>query len=209
MAFECLRCGNCCSQYYITVLPEERDKEAEYLNVGVQEFTQKYTILYLQLFPSDYPKGDLKIPSSKLPKKFQKKIIAHKGFLAPYFMALPCIAFKRIDKKCIFYDSKNKECKIHSCKPEQCNLFPLLTTAENPDWKELYPFCEGLKLSREQHLPNKGEPHYKKISDYFGTVGKEGFKSFWNYWPSSGVLAYKDKLVGKITEKEFFSIIEH
>ena len=207
MAFECKRCGKCCKTYYITVLPEELKRQAEFLKISEKEFIGKYTQLYLQLFPMFDDIGKLKIPSEKIPEKFRKKIIAHKGFLAPYFLALPSIAFKRRGKACIFYDEKNKGCKIHALKPEQCGFFPLLAGTENPDFKKIYPFCEGLKLGNEKYLPDKTELHYKKISGYFDRVGEKGFERVWKHWPKKGILAYKDKLAGKISEKKFFKII--
>lgn len=203
MAFECLRCGNCCKQYYITLLPAERDRVARALKQTVQQFTQKYTILHLQLFPLNSPEGNLKIPASKIPEKFLKKINSN----SPYFLTLPHIALKRNSGICIFYDEKSKSCKIHNSKPEQCNIFPLLTTAENPDWKKLHPFCEGLKASNENFKPDKGEKHYKKISAYFDGISGKGFKEVWAHWPTEGILALKDKKIAKISEEDFFEII--
>jgi Fe-S-cluster containining protein len=207
MPFKCTRCGNCCKRYYITLLPEEMKKAAKELKISQKEFAENNCQLFLQLFPSDFEGGELKISAQDLEKKLRRKIEAHKGFLPRHFLALPCIAFKRKGTICIFYDAKKNICRIHSSKPMQCTLFPLLSNSENPDWEKLYPFCEGMKNSVGKLNAAEMKEHYAKIQEYFGKVAERGFKKTWKAWPKKGVITYNNKLLGKISEREFFEII--
>ncbi len=207
MPFNCEKCGECCRRYWITVLPDELEKEAGFLKIPVREFVNKYTRLYLRLFPmqSEHRKHGLVISSALLPKKVARKAEHILYALPDFFLALPTLAFKRRGKTCIFFDEK-KGCEIQEVKPEQCSLFPEISMSGTP-LKELYPFCLGLKINGGKRKTELEKNHYQNVFGYFERVGEEGFKKVWKHWPKEGIAVLKGKKLGDISGKEFFEAI--
>lgn len=204
MSFKCERCGACCKRYWITVLPGEIKKQAKLLKISKKEFIERYTILYLQLFPTQYKENTLEVFNEIVPKKIALRIERHLGYLPEYFLILPILAFKR-NGCCIFFDKKDKACKIYNARPKQCELFPFISLDEEPNFLLLYPFCKGLKLNPAGK--NAGKEHYRQIVNYFDSVRKKGFSKLWKRTPKEGIALFRDNKVCNIGREEFFQCI--
>lgn len=210
MGFNCRRCGACCNSYWITMLPGERAAMARELKISEKQFTDKYSILLLQLFPAPLMKQKaLLVPAKKLPKKIFSKIKKQLKEPPECFVALPSIAFKRGKGVCVLFDRKKSACLVHGSKPGQCTLFPFISLGEEPDFCSLYGFCAGLK--NWQGAPagwkERVAAHYANFSKYLESVQENGFRRVWGHWPKSGMLLLKNKECCKISKKDFFAII--
>jgi len=169
---------------------------------------EKYTRLFLQIFPANYKENSLEIFNEFLPKWASVKIENHLGYLPSHFLILPTLALKRNGDDCIFYGGNG--CKIHGEKPKQCDLFPFIALEEKTSFENIYPYCPGLKkqANSKQGWKNKGELHYNEIKDYFESVRKDGFLKIRNNVPEEGILIMKNKIVGELSKKEFLKSIE-
>ncbi|HLC92590.1 MAG TPA: YkgJ family cysteine cluster protein [archaeon] len=207
--FECQRCGECCKRYYIISLPHEVEAQARLKNLTVNEFIEKHMQLFLQLFPTEYQKEKIMVSSSLIPKKILEKIEGHLGKVPDFFIALPMLVFKRReDGACTFYNSENSGCTIYSARPAECRMFPFISDKKVENYAELYPFCHGLKQkSADRSYVDLSFIHFNEVSKYFSEVMGKGFSGMWEKWPKEGVCLYTDKLVGPITESEFFGAI--
>ncbi|MFH1587176.1 MAG: YkgJ family cysteine cluster protein [Candidatus Diapherotrites archaeon] len=207
--FACERCGACCRRYWVTILPEELNRGANMLKIPEKEFVEKYTRLFLQIFPTDYRENSLEIFNEFLPKWASKKIENQLGYLPQHFLVLPTLVLKRNGNDCVFYSGENG-CKIHGEKPKQCGLFPFISLDGKKDFENVYLFCPGLKkqANSKKGWKNLGDLHYNEIKDYFESVKKKGFLKMWNYLPEEGLILLKNKIVGEISQKEFLKSIE-
>ncbi|MFH1256580.1 MAG: YkgJ family cysteine cluster protein [Candidatus Diapherotrites archaeon] len=210
MPFECLSCLECCNRYWISVLPSELRREAKSLHLSEKSFTDKFCVLFLELYHGSFRSDALVVSSKNFPKKISKKIKKELGVLPESFLALPFFSFRRKGRKCIFL--KSKKCLIHEVKPMQCFLFPFIELEQKMKGKpldELYPFCRGLGENLETDVAFKalGEKHYNRVKVYFESIKKKGFKKVWRHWPAKGVLALEGKVLCELSGKDFFSLI--
>jgi len=137
--FNCERCGACCNRYWITILPEELKRGANMLKIPEKEFVEKYTSLFLQLFPASYKENTLEIFNEFISKWVSEKIKDHLGYLPNHFLILPILALKRNEDTCVFYDAE-KGCLVHEAKPKQCDLFPFIALDGKTNFNEIYPY---------------------------------------------------------------------
>ncbi|MFH1588277.1 MAG: YkgJ family cysteine cluster protein [Candidatus Diapherotrites archaeon] len=208
MDFDCSNCGTCCKKYFIQILPEEAKKISKFMGIPEEEFISDYTQLFMQFFVGEFKAGFL-LPSAFLEKKFFNSIKELKSFAPKEVMALPTLAFKRTKNACTFLMDSNK-CRIYSERPLQCVLFPFISLDKNePNFLELYPFCLGLrKASKDAKFKNNSQKHFKKTSDYFTKVKKQGFESQWKYLPKTGVAVLESTKIGSINRTEFLEILD-
>jgi Fe-S-cluster containining protein len=203
-------CMACCRHYWITVLPAEAGKIAESLGEKPFRFIEKRCLLQLQLYPFDKKTSNpLVIPSQRIPKKFLRKIGKELGFSPPFFLALPTIVFKRAKNgSCEFLNQKNGLCGIYENRPEQCKLFPFIPW-NNKSLHSLYPFCAFLQGKKSSGRYSRyGKKHYQKVAAYFSRIEKNGFQSVWKTVPKKGILRLDQKTIGRISKKQFFSLLE-
>ncbi len=207
--FECQRCGECCKRYYIISLPEEVEAQAKFKGLSREKFIEKHMQLFLQFFPSDYSKEKLMVSSSLIPRNILEKLEAHLGRTPDFFIALPMLVFKRRENgSCTFYDEENRGCTIYSERPMECRLFPFISDKKVQNYAELYPFCKGLQQAGSNvSFVDNSKMHFGEVSKYFREVQEKGFSKIWGVWPKEGVCLFTDKLVGPITESEFFGTI--
>lgn len=199
----------CCKRYWITVLPAEAKKIAASRKESVSGFVEKNCLLQLQLYPSDKKTGNpLVIPSNRVPKKFRKKIEKELNGFSPFFLALPTMVFKRAaNGSCEFLNQQNGLCTIYESRPEQCQLFPFIPWNNKP-LHSLYPFCAFLREKKpEGRYSDYGKAHYQKVAAYFNQVEKKGFLPVWKTVPKKGFLRLDQKPLGKISQKQFFSLL--
>lgn len=203
-------CTECCRRYWIQVLPSEARKTAEALNETEKEFLENHCLLQIQLFPAPQgKKGGLIIPKENLPEQLLKKIKKelNSDSFPTFFLALPAIVLKREGTgACSFLDQKGL-CGIHSSRPKACQLFPFIPH-QGKKLHELYPFCAYVmdKKPDGKYL-NYGKSHFEKTADYFNEVEKKGFQAVWKAIPSNGIARLDEKLIGKISAKQFFEIM--
>ena len=207
--FECQRCGECCKRYYIISLPHEVLRQAKHKGLTREEFIQKHMQLFLQFFPAEHSKEKIMVSSSLVPKEIATKLEGHLGKMPDFLIALPMLVFRRRENgSCTFYDEKNRACTIYQERPLECRLFPFISDKKAQDYAGLYPFCAGLqKAGAEVSFVDKSKAHFDEVSEYFREVQKNGFSKIWGSWPKEGVCLFTDKLVGHISESEFFGTI--
>lgn len=100
-------------------------------------------------------------------------------------------------------------CTIYGARPLECRLFPFISLKKNANYAELYPFCHGLHAKGEKlNYVDLSFVHFRQVGEYMNKVKEKGFKALWGNWPKKGVLLYKDKAMGEISEEEFFQAIE-
>lgn len=201
MDFKCTQCNECCKRYWITLLPQELKKAAEFLNLSEEEFIEKHTQLYIQLYPLAYREHALVYSSSFLPRKICEKIENHLNYLPESFLVMPMLALKRNEKICTLLIER-KGCKIHEVKPTQCTLFPFLSLEEKPNFRELYTYCEGLKNSDKDSKEHYSDEHYSAIKAYFKNVKEKGFAAQWKSLPEKGLVVFKGLEVCEIALSE-------
>ncbi|HIH09804.1 MAG TPA: YkgJ family cysteine cluster protein [Candidatus Diapherotrites archaeon] len=207
--FKCGRCGECCKRYYVVSLPSEVKAQAALLKMPEKDFIKGNMLLFLQLFPSDHNDKKITVSSELLPKKFVALSESHLGRMPDFFIMLPLLAFRRRESgECTFYGSKNAGCNIYNARPAECRLFPFISDKKTDDYSKLYPFCQGLKLEGDDRsYLDLGFIHFEKMARYFSLVKEKGFSSLWGSWPKEGVILLTDKLLGKISEKDFFGML--
>ena len=207
--FQCQRCGECCKRYYIISLPNEVPGQARLKGIPEGDFIARNMQLFLQLFPAEHSEGRIMVSSSFVPRKFLEKVEGHMGRVPEFFIALPMLAFRRReDGSCTFYDSHNSGCTIYGERPLECRLFPFISDKKVQDYSKLYPFCEGLKHEdANKSYADLSFVHFRQVADYFGEVKENGFSALWKSWPREGVCLFTDKLLGPISEEEFFGVI--
>ena len=226
--FKCQRCGECCKRYFIISLPHELENQARARNMKMREFLDRHCQLFLQIFP--YAKEDdaapdpangnamitadekkLVIGSSLLPKNIAQSLEREIGFLPQHMVVLPMISFHRAqDGACTFYTQENGlgGCTIYGARPMECRMFPFISLKKNADYSKLYPFCGGLRFKDEKlNYSDLSYVHFRQVADYLERVRQQGFSAIWKEWPMNGVLLYKERPLGGITEMEFFRAI--
>lgn len=107
--FECIRCGNCCTDPNTIVNTSYFDivRIKNGLNLTLDELIY---ILGFYIFERSI--------SGKTRKKLViSPVIVEKG---PAFVGL----FKKKNGECYFYNNKNKECSIYNLRPMFCRTFP-------------------------------------------------------------------------------------
>ncbi|MDO8537948.1 MAG: YkgJ family cysteine cluster protein [archaeon] len=211
MPFKCLSCTQCCKRYNISLLPEEAQRIAKFLNLSLQQFFEQKTELFLQLFPSPFKENDLIVSSSNFPKELVDKIYKECGFCSTHFLVLPGIVLKRKEQDCIFL--KDNLCEIHEVKPAPCEMFPFISWNPQKDLRESYKFCAGLNASNEQVLMQekhiqKHEAHYAKVKQNFEQIKTNSFKQVFPFLPKKGKLLIEGKQISEISLKEFEEILE-
>lgn len=211
MKIDCaaLGCMECCKRYWITVLPAEAKKIAASRKERVPSFVENHCLLQLQLYPSEKKLvNPLVIPSDRIPKKFRKKIEKELNGFPPFFLALPTLVFKRAaNGSCEFLNQKNGLCTIYESRPQQCRLFPFIPWNNKP-LHSLYPFCTFLQSTKPEGRYSKyGKAHYQKVAAYFQQIEKKGFLAVWKTVPASGILRLDQKLLGTLSQKQFFSLL--
>ncbi len=232
--FKCQRCGECCRRYFIVSMPEEITAQARLKAMGMREFLDTHCQLFLQVFPR--PQAGEKAEAREkpivhrnlLPKKIAHALEKAAGPLPDHFVVLPMVCFKREERTegngkdgvnggrnpegaCTFYTQDEKGlggCSIYACRPLECRLFPFISMEKNADYSKLYPFCKGLRFRDEKlNYADLGFVHFRQTADYFRDVMERGFGAVWGQWPGRGVLLYKDRRLGEISEQEFFQAI--
>ncbi len=207
MQIDCskLNCTSCCEKYWITILPEEAEAEADFLGISLKDFLEKHCILCLQLFPFPTADSVLSLPEKFFPKKIREKIEKETG--AQCFLAMPSIAFRKPENKCVFLEKGL--CKIYFIRPKQCELFPFISLNGETNFAEKYPFCKALSSAKfEESFLHESSRHYLKVSEHFNEIEKKGFERIWKSVPNKGIVLFKDKFLAKISKKEFFAILQ-
>ncbi len=219
--FSCQRCGECCKRYFIVSTPRELQEQVKFRGMELREFLDTHCQLFLQIFPfeqapqKESQEGQAekpKVHKNLLPSRIAKLVEQATGTLAEYFIVLPMICFQRAkDGACTFYTQDGSGaggCSIYSARPMECRLFPFISMEKDADYSKLYPFCHGLKFKDEKlNYTDISFVHFKQTADYFSQMMEKGFCELWKMWPGNGVLLYRDKKIGEITEQEFFQAI--
>ncbi|MEM4256771.1 MAG: YkgJ family cysteine cluster protein [Candidatus Diapherotrites archaeon] len=200
--FVCQHCGECCKRYDIIIMPREADRQAKYLNLGLKNFVQTKTRLFLQIFFSDYSDSKLVIQSSFLPKRIVERFKERVGALPNFFVALPMIALVRNNGACVFYDEE-KGCLIYEARPLECILFPFISRGEIKDYSKAYHFCHGLRFKGNVCYEDFSKIHFKEVFSYCEEIKKKGFSKVWKAWPKKGHLVFEDKTMSEISIEEF------
>ncbi|MBU0636265.1 YkgJ family cysteine cluster protein [Candidatus Micrarchaeota archaeon] len=208
MKIDCkaLNCVNCCKHYWISFFPREAKKIALKLKKSEKSFLENDCLLQVQLFPAPSKSNKrLFIPTTNIPKKLQAKIKKELGFFPRSFLALPTIVFKRKSKACIFLNQLGL-CKIYAVRPGQCQLFPFISS-DNRSLHEQYSFCSFLQAKKPTKKYSKQQKtQQQKTAAFFNSVEKKGFQNVWNFFPKKGFLRLESKMIGKISQKEFFRL---
>ncbi len=208
--FVCQRCLECCKRYWIALTPAEAKKQASFLQIPLKEFIQKFCVIYLQLFPSEFQEEKNVLFNSFLPKTVAAALQAKTGFLPQHLKVLPMLALQRNEKACIHLDEANKACKIYSARPKQCELFPFISLKDVKDFSKIYPFCVGLQKTGKfkEGWKEEQEKHFKENAEYFDSLREQEFEEFWPEIPIKGIVLFKDEELCEISRKEFEQILE-
>lgn len=194
----CLKCGECCRRYWITLLPEEAKRIAKALKVSEKDFLEKHCVLLVKVFPKSVP-GLLTFPAAFFPKKIYRAVEKKLGFSPRSFFVQPQVALKRKRKECPFLLSEN-ECKIYSSRPKVCGIFPFIVL---PGYRESYPFCRLYKLQKPEKADIKESRRYfKEVQKYFKSVDRKGFAKVWKSPPKSGFLFLNEEKISGISLDE-------
>lgn len=128
--FECIRCGNCCTDgntivnlTYIDIL---RIKNGLTLNLN-----ELIYVLAFYVFETDLNEKERK-------KMVISPIKTQKGFA---FVGL----FKKKTGECYFYDVKNKICKIYNLRPTFCRTFPFSFKRINKNEIDIFYSNKGIE----------------------------------------------------------------
>ncbi len=107
--FECIRCGNCCtdSNTIVNISSSDILRIKDGLTLTLNELIY---VLAFYVFETELNEKDRK-------KMVISPIKTQKGFA---FVGL----FKKKTGECYFYDTKNKICKIYNLRPNFCRTFP-------------------------------------------------------------------------------------
>ena len=209
MKIDCIKlnCNECCSRYWITLLPAEARKIAKYLSLTEKEFIENNCVLLAQLYTRSEKADNLTVSRQQLPQKVAKAVEEELGFLPPYFLALPSLALKRAKGECVFL-SKGR-CRIYSTAPAICKLFPFIAISSRP-LKQLYPFCAALQ--KQPNLADaKGELDKKqkrRVNKYFDYVEENGFSSCWKHLPAKGIVLLEGEKELQVSKKEVMQLLE-
>lgn len=204
MQFKCMRCLECCRQYWISLLPEEAEKISRKLNLSLKEFIEKNCVVLLQAYPFSKSKQSFVHSLDKFPSRIQG--ILKKKSKASHFMVLPLIALDKTKGKCILLKGVN--CLVYEERPKQCALFPLISIQRTKTSKEHYPFCKGLLPGKEFKI-NKKEVlgHYEKVRNHLDEVKEKGFQSIWPALPAKGMLMLSNEFIDELKKGEFIELI--
>ncbi len=189
--FECKNCGHCCKKYWITLLPEEAEAQAQFKGLSLSEYLERFCTVFLQLFPFDASPNPLAISKQELHPLVKEAVLRYTD--AQHFLLLPSVALKREEGVCVHYDGADKKCSIHAARPKQCELFPLIGRNENAKLVELYSFCKGLKAKEYSPDVENSKKQLSDVQHYFDQVKEKGFRGVWKALPSNGVWLYKDE----------------
>ncbi len=200
-----LNCSECCSRYFITLLPAEAKSITEQLNLSLNKFIEEYCQLYLQLFKAEKQKSDLVVPSQLIPKKISDSFERIFGALPSRFLVLPALALKR-GKSCVFL--KCDKCRIYNSRPSSCRVFPFVSLKKDDflEFKKLYPFCKALEEGKL--YKNHGKKHKAAVEKHFNRIEKKGFRPVWKHLPARGIAGFEDKKLCTISRKEFLQAVQ-
>lgn len=193
--------AECCKRWWITLLPEELEKAIEFSGIPRKEFIGEKCVLFAELFPLSERDQGIVVFNELLPKSIAFRVREGLGFMPDFFLALPFIAFKRVNEKCVFL-SEESLCSIYPVKPRQCELFPGLSLDSKKELEEQYDFCLLAKGAK----PGIDEEHLKKTRDYFSEVEAGGFSRLWHSLPGNGIVKIHSRLF-RVSRKEFLALL--
>lgn len=193
--------AECCKRWWITLLPGELERAADFSRIPGRRFVEEKCVLYAELFPMGEREQGIVVYNELLPKGIAEKVRECFGFLPDFFLALPFIALKRIEGNCVFLDSANL-CSIYAVRPGQCRLFPSISLEESDKPGELYRFC-GLAGSAEGGLDSG---HMKRVRDYFSEVGGCGFSKTWHFLPGRGIVKIRSDSF-EVSREDFLALL--
>ncbi len=109
LKFECIRCGNCCTDEntIVNVTTDDITRIKNALDLTLEEV---YHILAFYIFEEEMSEEDRK-------KMVVSPIETEKGLA---FVGL----LKKHDGSCYFYDKEKKKCLIYKARPAFCRTFP-------------------------------------------------------------------------------------
>ncbi len=202
-----LKCSECCSRYWITLLPAEAKRIAKRLGLSEKEFTEKKCILIVHLYSKKGAGNGPTINSEFLPSRIADFVEQSCGTVSLHFLILPSMALKRNSKgECIFL--KKARCEIHTVSPAICKLFPFMAMGKEP-LKEVYPFCIVLQQEGFERAKGKVDEKQKaRINKYFDAVERRGFHNQWRGLPGKGIVLLEGERELVVSKKEFLQLIQ-
>ena len=198
----CLKCGECCKRYSITILPQEVARIAKKAGLSRKKFLEEYCELFIKIYPKTTP-GMLTCVTENFPKNVLKMLSKELSFTPPSFFIVPQIALKRIDNHCIFLNEDNT-CQIYSDRPYPCQLFPFMVVE---GYEENYPFCELFHKTNKDYSV-KSRKYKKEIKDYFSKVDKKGFVKVWGSVPLKGKIFLNEIFLCELTIRELEKMLK-
>ena len=195
-------CGaKCCRKWWITLLPEELDLAAGEKRVPRKQFIEDYCVLFAELIPLEEMKDGIVVFNELLPKSIAKEVESELGKVPDFFLALPFIAFRRVNENCVFLD-EGSHCSIYAARPKQCELFPALSHERGKTQKESYGFC-ALAGSEKSGLD---EEHFNKTKHYFSEVEGRGFSRVLHNLPALGIIKIRSR-VFTVSRGDFLGLL--
>jgi len=176
--------AECCKRWWITLLPHELENAAGSAGLPRREFIEAKCVLYAELYPLEEKKHGIVVFNELLPKGIAERVKEGFGSLPDFFLALPFLALKRMDGKCVFL-SDESQCSIYTARPRQCELFPQISLEKGKKLEELYGFC---RLTAEKDSKGLDQGHLDRLRDYFSEVEGTGFGRVWHSLPGEGVI---------------------
>lgn len=206
-ATACQRCGECCRRYYISVLPDELEREANFFKLKQERFIEIYCQLFLQVLPLQHGDHPLALHTSAIPKSLWN-VLHKQGIHSNYVMLLPMLGFKK-KEFCVFFDPKLYLCTMHTVKPAQCTLFPFMAGEKNVDFAKTYDFCELASIATPTKYTHiQADAQKNKMAQYFDAVATHGMEKVWKHLPEEGIILYQGKAIAPITLKEMQELLE-
>lgn len=200
----CQACkAECCKRYWITLLPSDLARLAEFKKTFIPEFISQYTLLYLRLFPVQFHESSLCISVSQLPKRIVELVHAQNCH-NEFFTLAPFLSLKREHNACTFLENEF-ECSVYFARPTPCQIFPFTDAVQKTELKLNYPFC-GLIDSAQPNL-KLNENYSQEISSYFDSIKENGFSQLFPILPSFGNAFLSGLHLGEISQKEFLECL--
>lgn len=192
----------CCRRWWITLLPQELERAAGHASIPRKEFIEGKCVLYAELYPLEEKKQGIVVFNELLPKGIAEKVREGFGSLPDFFLALPFMAFKRMDEKCVFLSGENL-CSIYGARPRQCELFPQISLEKGKKLNELYDFCS---LAAEKDSKGLDQEHLDRLRDYFSEVEGLGFARVWHSLPETGFVKIGSSVFG-VPRRDFLELL--
>ncbi|MCX6802873.1 MAG: YkgJ family cysteine cluster protein [Candidatus Diapherotrites archaeon] len=194
--------AECCKRYWITLLPGELDRLADFAEMPRQRFIEEYCTLFADIFPMSKKAEGIVVFTGLVPDSIEAKAKEAFGEMPDFFLILPFIALKRIEGKCVFLNKENL-CSVYKARPRQCALFPEISPDEGRKPEELYDFC---RLAVKEAKGGLDLEHFKKMKDYFSEVEGRGFSKVWRNLPGNAVVkAYKEYF--PVSKEDFLRLL--